>query len=70
VVGIKVYGVLGPMIALRQNHIENAYMGIQVRAIARTDKGMPQWIAADNLTRGASVPISKPAAMRDGTTHA
>ncbi|MCC7564805.1 MAG: hypothetical protein KO206_00795 [Methanomicrobiaceae archaeon] len=70
VVGIKVYGVLGPMIVLRQNHIENANTGILVRAVATTDRGMPQWIAADNLTRGASVPISKPASMRDGSTHA
>jgi predicted SnoaL-like aldol condensation-catalyzing enzyme len=67
--GIRVFGILGPMIVIRQNHIQNATVGIHVRALGGSDTAEPQWLAGDNITKGAEVPLIKPAAMRNVYTH-
>ncbi|MCX6028854.1 MAG: DUF6519 domain-containing protein [Chloroflexi bacterium] len=66
--GIKVVGLLGPMIIIRQNHIANATTGIHVQPIAGSQTGSVQWLAGDNLTQGALFAVLAPPTVRNAGT--
>jgi hypothetical protein len=53
--GIKVFGYLGWMAIVRQNHIINATTGIRFVPLEFLHK--PQWIVADNMAQGAAITV-------------
>jgi|APLak6261659701_1056019.scaffolds.fasta_scaffold00006_2 hypothetical protein len=59
--GIRVFGYLGRMIQIRENHLDGFTIGIRVHrppGIYKNAKVM--WIVADNLTAGAAQPVKAP----------
>ncbi len=70
VIGIQMIGQFGPMLVVHQNHIDKARTGIFVRALEGSSRQSCQWLAADNLARGAVRALDAPPEMRDVFTHA
>jgi hypothetical protein len=47
--GIRVYGFLGPMMVVRQNHLQLFTTGILVKPLNREAPSQRQWLVTDNL---------------------
>jgi len=54
--GVHVYGHLGPMAQVRSNLVEGAATGITLMPYDAQERGV--WLVADNVTRGASIPVA------------
>ena len=63
--GIRVWGFLGPMVLVRQNHTDGADVGIRVRP-AGGDLCWPDihhWYISDNIAIGAEPPVDAPSSF-------
>jgi len=61
--GIRVWGLLGSFLGVRENVVANAETGIRVRPVSE-DKGGHQWFVVDNATPHASLSVLAPASVR------
>lgn len=62
--GIRVYGTLGPLLLIRENHIVEFSTGVFVRALNFNERANSLWSIADNITPGAIRPkFSDPAGL-------
>ena len=61
--GIRVYGHLGKMMIIRQNHLVGTTVGIKIKSLDN-ENGRPEWIVTDNVAPGASSAVEAPSEVR------
>lgn len=61
--GIRIYGHLGRMMVVRQNHLVGSTVGIRVKALSG-DEGKPQWIVTDNVAPNSKSAVLAPPKVR------
>lgn len=64
--GIRIYGHLGRMMVVRQNHLVGTTVGIRVvpLIVAGTGHGRPQWVVTDNIAPNARNAVIAPSSVR------
>ena len=64
--GIRIYGHLGRMMVVRQNHLVGTTVGIRVvpLIVAGTRQRTPQWIVTDNVAPNARKAVIAPRSVR------
>lgn len=70
--GIRIYGHLGRMMIVRQNHLVGTTVGIRVEplTVAGTKQGTPQWIVTDNVAPNADKAVTAPSSVRKPYNYA
>jgi hypothetical protein len=64
--GIRIWGHLGPLMILRENHVSVGRIGLFVRHEGQLGKfGQQQWLAADNMVDAGGVILDAPQQVRD-----
>ena len=66
--GIRVYGHLGRLMAVRQNYLENCTTGIHAWPLAIKSHSK-QWLIIDNMAPGAKQAVLAPAAIRNSDNY-
>ena len=61
--GIRIYGHLGRMMIVRQNHLVGSTVGIRVVPLSGDD-GTPQWIVTDNVAPNSDNAVLAPSKVR------
>lgn len=64
--GVNVHGVLGLMMIVRQNHLQNFTVGVRVTPLFRppTNRTVFQWLVAQNMMPSSSQTVIAPAQVR------
>jgi hypothetical protein len=64
--GICVHGVLGLMMIVRQNHLQNFTVGVRVTPLFRppTSRTLFQWLVAQNIMPSSTQTVIAPAQVR------
>ena len=62
--GIHIYGHLGRMMIVRQNHLVGTTVGIRVVPLSGAEHGTPQWIVTDNVAPNARNAVLAPSSVR------
>jgi hypothetical protein len=62
--GIRVYGALGPMMMIRQNHLEGCTTGIRVKPLNDHVPSQRQWLVAENLMPSVERAIVAPGSVK------
>lgn len=69
--GVRVYGLLGRMMIVRQNFLENCTTGVFVKPLRLGDRTTrDQWLVADNMMPHASTPVDAPNSVRKRDNYA
>jgi len=55
--GIRIHGLLGPLMIVRHNHLEDFYTGIRIKSVPPEPSPVAQWLVADNVMTGAKYPV-------------
>jgi hypothetical protein len=64
--GIRIWGHIGPLLILRENHISVGRVGMFVRHEGQLAKvGLQQWLAADNIVDTGGTVLEAPPQVRD-----
>jgi hypothetical protein len=64
--GIRIHGVLGLMMIVRQNHLQNFTVGVRVEPLFRppTNRTIFQWLVAQNMMPNSTQTVIAPAQVR------
>jgi hypothetical protein len=70
--GIRIYGHIGRMMIVRQNHLVNVSTGILVRPLGpnATSNQVMQWLVENNMIPGSSFPVNAPGKVRSANNFA
>jgi len=58
--GVRVFGILGRLMIVRQNHLEGVTVGIRVNPVHANPQITHQWLVADNMVPGPQALIVAP----------
>ena len=68
--GVRVYGVLGRMLLVRQNYLEGFETGVRVRPLRMLPNQPNLWAVTDNMMPGSTTRVVAPGAVRTNTPAA
>ncbi|MDG2527894.1 DUF6519 domain-containing protein [Caulobacter endophyticus] len=64
--GIRIWGHLGPIMILRENHVSVGRTGMQVTHVGPlSQRGSQQWLATDNMVDSGGVVLDAPPQVQD-----
>ena len=68
--GVRVYGVLGRMLLVRQNYLEGFTTGVRVQPLRMPAAQTNLWAVTDNMLPGATTRVAAPGVVRTTTPAA